>query len=255
MRYLYFLCLAALPFSLFSQQSDTTDIHHEFSGRVTVTHNGISIIPSFSLDAPALIVNLKVGGDRFSFEPDLRMSLDGKPWSMLFWARYRALRHERVSLRLGIHPALNFRTITVDDGHSQRDLLESRRYVATEVVPGYRVNDRLSVGMYYLLGHGFDAGLRRSHFVQLNAAVTGIRLPDEFLLDLFPQAYYLRTDALDGTYLAGGWRLSRAGLSFALSGLVNRSLRTEIAPERKWIWNVALEWSFGGEYELVRPSI
>ncbi|MCP9237483.1 hypothetical protein [Lewinella sp. JB7] len=223
-------------------QSDSTVIHRELSGTISATHNGISIIPSFSLDKPALIINLKMGGSRFTFEPDLRMALEGKPWSMLFWGRYQAVRGRRFSLRLGAHPAINFRTVMAQVGGEFREVIETRRYLASEIVPNFRVSPHLSVGMYYLHGRGLDEGIKVSNFVQLNAARTGIPLFRELQLDLFPQFYYLRTDDLDGTYVAGAWRIRKPNFPVAISGLVNRSLRTEIAPERKWIWNIVVEY-------------
>ncbi|NJB87028.1 hypothetical protein GGR26_002805 [Lewinella marina] len=248
-------CLLILSGGLSAQRADSTAVHRQLSGMISATHNGISIIPSFSLDKPALIVNLKMGSRRFTFEPDLRFALEGKPWSMLFWGRYQAVQGERFSLRLGAHPAINFRTVMAEVGGEWREVIETRRYVASEVVPSLRISDRFSLGMYYLHGRGFDAGIKTSNFVQLNAAWTGIALVRDWQLHLFPQFYYLRTDALDGTYVAGAWRINQPGLPFSLSGLVNRSIQTEISPERKWIWNVVVEYRFGGEYRRVDQPV
>ncbi|MBB4080922.1 hypothetical protein GGR28_003561 [Lewinella aquimaris] len=251
----FFLLFTASVARLHSQSVDTSAEERTLSGRISVTHNGISIIPSFSLDKPAAILNLRMGGSRFTFEPDLRLALEGKPWSMLFWARYQAVRGNRFALRLGAHPAINFRTVMANVGGDEREVIETRRYLASEIVPSYQITDRLAVGMYYLHGEGFDAGIKTSNFVQFNASVTDIPLASNLRLSLFPQFYYLRTDDLDGTYVAGAWRIHKPGLPFALSGLVNRSLRTEIAPERKWIWNVVAEYDFGGQYRRVEGPL
>ena len=88
MALLFFVLLYLTPFS-FSQKADSTKGIGHFSGAVSVTNNGISFVPTFSLDKPAAIFNLSMGKNRFSFEPDLRFSLAGKPWSFLFWGRYK----------------------------------------------------------------------------------------------------------------------------------------------------------------------
>ncbi|MDF0709211.1 hypothetical protein [Flagellimonas okinawensis] len=102
----------------------------DFSGTASVTNNGISLIPSFSLGDPALIFDLKFKKGKLSFEPDMRFALEGKPWTFIFWWRYRAIDKERFSLRVGAHPALNFRTISIVRNGRSEEILESRRYWA-----------------------------------------------------------------------------------------------------------------------------
>lgn len=43
----------------------------------------------------------------------MRFALEGKPWSFIFWLQYKAIEIERFSLRLGAHPALNFKTVNM----------------------------------------------------------------------------------------------------------------------------------------------
>ena len=59
----------------FSQKSDTAKKITHFSGSVSVTNNGLSLVPTFSLGEPAALVNLSIGGKKFSFEPDMRFAL------------------------------------------------------------------------------------------------------------------------------------------------------------------------------------
>ncbi|MEX0359384.1 MAG: hypothetical protein AB3N10_00220, partial [Allomuricauda sp.] len=139
----------------------------EAKGTVTLTHNGIALVPSFSLGEPALLVDLKFRKGKFSFEPDMRFALEGRPWSMLFWFRFKTIEKKRFSLRTGIHPALNFRTVNVIRDGMTEDILESRRYLAGELAPSYKISDRVSIGMYYLYGRGFDAGVKQINFLVL----------------------------------------------------------------------------------------
>lgn len=79
------------------------------SGNISVTNNGISLVPSFSLEKPASIINLNFSSNKLSFEPDLRFSLEGKPWSFLFWWRYKVTNNNsRFNLRIGANNSYLF---------------------------------------------------------------------------------------------------------------------------------------------------
>ncbi|MDP9229082.1 MAG: hypothetical protein M3O67_00250, partial [Bacteroidota bacterium] len=106
---LVFVFLLLAHFS-FSQKTDSTKNIFHFKGAVTVTNKGISFIPTFSLGKPAAIFDLSMGKRKLFFEPQLRFSLEGKPWSFLFWWRYKLVTDKKFALTLGAHPAMNFKT-------------------------------------------------------------------------------------------------------------------------------------------------
>jgi len=64
-----FLLLAHFSFS---QNTDSIKVVSHFGGAVTVTNNGISFVPTFSLGKPAVIFDLSMGR-RLSFEPQFRL--------------------------------------------------------------------------------------------------------------------------------------------------------------------------------------
>ena len=81
-------------FLLFSQicyaetSADSTQKEMQFATTALITNNGVSVIPIFSLGKPAAIINFTVGR-KFTFEPEFRVSLEGKPWSFIYWFRYK----------------------------------------------------------------------------------------------------------------------------------------------------------------------
>jgi hypothetical protein len=77
------VCLLLVRFS-FSQTTDSTKKEFFLKGAVTFTNKGISFVPAFSLGKPAVIFDLSMGKSKLFFEPELRVSLKGKPWSYLF---------------------------------------------------------------------------------------------------------------------------------------------------------------------------
>ena len=130
--FLFFYCLLI---SLFRKRQTAQKVSAYFSGAVSVTNNGISIVPSFSLDKPAVIFNLSMGKNRFSFEPDIRFSLAGKPWSFLFWGRYKLVTNDKFKMNAGAHLGLNFRTSVLPiNGDSSTELTVARRYLARRIV-------------------------------------------------------------------------------------------------------------------------
>ena len=68
----------------------------DFRGTASVSHNGISLVSSFSLEEPALLIDLKFTKGKLSFEPDMRFDLEGKPWTFIFWLRNKAIDTEIV---------------------------------------------------------------------------------------------------------------------------------------------------------------
>ena len=57
---LFIIALLLFTHSGFSQKTDSTKSISYFSGAVSVTNNGISIVPTFSLEKPAAIFNLSI---------------------------------------------------------------------------------------------------------------------------------------------------------------------------------------------------
>jgi hypothetical protein len=227
-------------------QEETEPFLDDFRGSASVTHNGISLVPSFSLGDPALLFDIKFTKGKLSFEPDMRYALEGKPWSFIFWLRYKAIEKERFSLRLGVHPALNFRTVNVVRDGQPEELLESRRYIAAEVAPTYKISDKVELGVYYLYGHGFDEVVKNTHFMVLNSSFNNLYISEKLYFNVSPQAYYLLTDDLKGFYIVGFVSLIKKDFPISISAILNKAIDTEIVPEDDFTWNISLVYSFGG---------
>ena len=131
----------------FSQGGSTDKL--DVSGTISVMNDGISTVPSLALGKPAMIYNLSVG-KRFRFEPEFRFSMEGKPWSFLFWFRYDLVQNDKFSFRIGAHPAYSFRTVPalIDDSEQSQDVIETRRFLAGDLNTSYAVNERLNIGVY-----------------------------------------------------------------------------------------------------------
>ena len=242
---IFFLSLTHLSFS---QNTDSTKKEFHLKGAVTVTNKGISLVPTFTLGKPAAIFDLSLGKKKIFFEPQLRFGLGGKPWSFLFWWRYKAINNNKFALTLGAHPALNFRTDSFLINGTKQAIITSRRYLAGELAPNYFVSKNISVGLYYLYSRGFDySAPRNNHFVTINSMISNIKLPNDLFIRLHPQVYYLRQDAKDGVYFTSTFTLSGKELPLSLQSIINITIETDI-PGSKNVWNVSLIYSFNKSY-------
>lgn len=235
-----FLCFTDAGFS----QGGSTD-KLDVSGTISVMNDGISTVPSLALGKPAMIYNLSVG-KRFRFEPELRFSMEGKPWSFLFWFRYDVVKNDKFSFRIGAHPAYSFRTVPalINNSEQSEDVIEARRFLAGDLNTSYAVNERLNIGVYYLGAHGFESSVPDyTHFLSFYSSIPNISLFSDLYLNLRPQIYYLRIDEIDGFYASTNIALGVGELPITVSSTINKVIDTEIENTDP-LWNISLNYSF-----------
>ncbi len=241
-----FFCLADASFS---QQTGNPKNLINFSGSVNVTNNGISLVPNFSLGKPAVIVNLSVGQSRFSFDPDIRFSLSAKPWTMLFWGRYKVITNGKFRLTAGAHLGLNFKIANLPVNGDSTETNIVRRYLATEIVPTYFIKKNISIGMYYLYSHGLDAGtVKNSHFIIFNTNFSDIKISSKFFARFTPQIYFLKQDMYQGYYFTSFLSISKRSFPISVSGIINQRLSGDIPGSKDFLWSTGLVYSFSKSY-------
>ena len=243
------MILLNLSFSLFSQNPNSTKVACHFGGAVTVTNNGISFIPTFSLGKPATIFDLNVGKKRLSFEPQFRFSLEGKPWSFLFWWRYKLIKTTKISVTIGAHPALSFKTLTITTDGVAQEIIKAQRYVAGELSPNYFLAKNISIGMYYLYSHGIEKdAVQNTHFLTLNSSFSNLKLSKQFFMKFTPQVYYLKMDKQDWFYFTSALTLANRKIPLSVTAVINKIIQTDITASKNFVWNVSLIYSFNKKY-------
>ncbi len=232
----------------FAQDTSTKEFH--VSGNIGITNNGISIIPTFSLKQPAFNLSYSLSrGGRFSIDPDIRLTFDGRKGGGILWFRYKLKTEGKLKVNVGIHPAYNFslRTIT-EDGKSWK-ITQARRFIATEVVPSYKVNDHLNFGIYYLNGHGLqDDGPKSIHYVNFSTGINKIPLFSDYSFSISPQVYYLKSDKEDGYYFTSNIVFAKAKSPFVLMSMINKEIRSNVAGSVDFDWNVSLLYNFRNKF-------
>jgi hypothetical protein len=244
-KQLLLILLLFCSLTLFSQNKEKSSDSFHVKGAISVTNNGISIIPTFTLGKPAAIVNMSLGTSRLTFEPEFRVSLEGKPWAFIFWGRYKAYKSDKFSLNIGAHPAFAFKTVPLTKDGVTSDYIVSQRYVATEVVPTYHISKDLTLGMYYLYSHGFDFGtIKNTHFVTVNTGISNIEVSNSLRMRISPQVYYLRMNDVDGFYTSTTFTVSKVDNPFSVSVFFNKVIDTNIAASKDFVWNATLTYAF-----------
>jgi hypothetical protein len=251
LRFYFILSFWLTCFGCWSQdlhQNSSSKTKH-INGTITATNNGISIIPSFSLGRPAVFFDLSLGGERLSFDPMLRFGMDGKPWSFVFWGRYKIIKDKKFTLTAGAHPAFLFREREVLIDGKLEKMLVTQRFIAFEIAPSYKISSKTSIGIYYLQGNGFNpVPPKTSHYLALNSIFNDIPLVRDFRMRFNPQLFYLRVDENDGTYVNSNLTISKKDFPISVQTIINRKIKSDISGD-DLVWNVSLAYSFANKYQ------
>lgn len=233
----------------FAQETSNPKAIDHVGGAVTVTNNGVSLLPTFSLGRPAAMFDLNVGNKKLTFEPQFRFGLDGKPWSFLFWWRYKLVQNEKFKMSIGAHPSVVFRPIFISVNGVEYETFYTQRYFAAEIAPNYFIAKNISVGMYYLHSTGLDNGaIQATNFITINSNFSNIKISEQFFMKFNPQVYYLKMDEQDGYYVTATIGLGKKDFPLQLQSILNQAIETNIPAKSEFVWNVSLIYSFRNEF-------
>ena len=249
-RLLFSFFLVTVCFFVNAQSVDNIPKEYHLNGSISVTNNGISFIPTFSIGKPATIFNFSAGGKKLSFEPEMRFSLEGKPWSFLLWWRYKLVNENKFKVTLGAHPGFAFTAIESSLNGVNTSSIKVQRYLAGEFAPNYFVTKNMSIGMYYLYSHGVDYGTTgNTHFLTLNTNINNINLTNGYYARIMPQVYYLKMDAKSGYYVTSSMTLSKKNCPFSISAVGNKIIKTQITASPNFVWNASLIYVFNNKFK------
>ncbi|MCP9770487.1 hypothetical protein EGI22_21475 [Lacihabitans sp. LS3-19] len=244
---LLFILFVLLPFfDLIAQKSDSVKVQEPLkaSANININNNGISLFPNLTYGKPAVILNVSLGKKGIFFEPELRWGLNGKPWSYIYWMRFKIKNRQHFGFNVGAHPSYVIRPSTVSINGKEEQRYISQRYVATEVVPVYIHSPKFQLGLYALYSKGLDSyAVQNSYFVSLQPRFPHIDISKKYYLSLFPQLFYLDLDGKKGTYINESLRINRKDCPVGISSIVTYKLKSTI-PGDNFVWNVGLNVRF-----------
>jgi hypothetical protein len=228
-----------------SEPNDSTKQITVYSGSVGFTNNGFSIIPTFSLNSPAVVSILSWRKNKFSVGPDIRITPGLSRGGMLLWFRYYPIEKKRFTFRVGTHPALNIQSRDIVVNGKPSTISQMRRFIAWELNPNFVITKKWSAGIYYLQGNGLQLdGPRRSHFVTLNTTLSRIELSRSIRFTLIAAVYYLNLDENEGTYLTSTAILRHLRSPFSLESSINETFKSNLPNNKEFMWNVTLNYNF-----------
>jgi hypothetical protein len=232
-----------------SAQDNTAKGPSYFRGNISVTNNGLSLIPAFSLGRPAAIFEMSMGGERLSFDPELRFALDGKPWSFIFWWRYKIVKSEKFNMHVGAHPAYIFNTTMEPDANGQMvETTKVQSFFAAEISPSYTISQRTKLSFLYLAGRSLGkVPFALNQFVTIGPSFTNIPISQKYFFNARPQVFYLKMNEKDGFFASSSMVLGRKDFPISLGGIVSKVIVSEIEVDN-WIWNISLIYSFNNEF-------
>lgn len=249
-RFIFTSVLFLLTISLKAQDSiPVRKPDFQMGGAVTATNNGISLLPTFTLGKPAAIFDLNLAGKKFSFEPQFRFALEGKPWSMIFWWRYKVVNSSRFLLKVGAHPAIAFRRTNVLLNNKPREVLIPQRFLAGEIAPNFLISKGTSIGVYALYSKGLESeSIKNTSFITINANFSNIHLGHGFILKANPQVYHLQMDKQGGYYITSTFTVVKKNSPFSISSIMNKTIKSNIAGSKDFIYNLSLVYVFNRKF-------
>jgi hypothetical protein len=243
------LLLISISNILSAQKNDSIIVKNSrFGGAVTIQSKGISTIPNLTLGKPAIVFDMVVGR-RLTFEPQFRYSLEGKPWAMVFWWRYKILTGSKFTLIASANTSLSFKSGNEITSGTSREIIRTTRYLAATLSPNYQFNKYIGLGTYLFYTKGIEKYItQNTNMVSLRPSISNIPVTKNIAARVGPEIYYLKMDNKDGVYLNATFVISKKDFPLSITGLINKPLKSNIPAEYNHLWNVCLVYTFNNEY-------
>lgn len=253
LKVIAFICLVSLSCHLSAQtEGSSTDKPYNFSAAVTVQSKGISTIPNLTLGKPAIVFDLKLGR-KLTFEPQFRFALDGKPWAMVFWWRYYESIGNKFRLTYHTNYSFSYRSITSYSASGKaQDLIRATRYLVGALEPNYKINNHLGLGLYLFYNYGIESFItRNTYMASFRPTISNIPIAKNVVAAIAPEVYYLKMDDKSGLYFNSRFSISKKNCPISISGLINKPLKSSIASEYDFLWNVGVSYTFNKKFVAV----
>ena len=162
------------------------------------------------------------------------------------------IRKEKFNVGMGAHPSVVFNSTQITENNAIKNIIKVQRFLAAELAPTYKINNKLSIGLYYLTSFGSkESSIKRANFLTLNA-ISDLKLFNDYQLRLNPQVYYLKMDANDGYYYTATATISKSTLPISVQAMINQPFKSNIIGGQSFVWNVSLVYSFNKLYRSIK---
>lgn len=227
-------------------QMDTTKYEPELSGVVVLTSNGISQIPAYSLNKPAISAFFFLKLKRFTYEPDINYGLDGRPWGMGNAFMYMFIDKEKIKLKSGLALGLAFSYPEILQGGEMVKINKSERYAIAKLLPSYIISKKTTLNVNYWYARNLERNSIKSiNFLSAVLSISNVPLTPKIFCSLYPQIFYLNVDREDGIFFSPMAAVGIKKFPLYLSSQVNTTLYLlNMTSDPGFKWNVALNYVF-----------
>jgi hypothetical protein len=246
-RYILVGCLLVVISVGYAQEkNDITQAAFKFTGTLNLTTNGISPIPAFSLDKPAVLVNLSLKKKKFSYDPEMAFSSKGVPWFFNNFFRYKLIDKTKFQFRTGLNWSISYSYPKVIQNGVERTIAKGERFLWVELMPRYKISEKIAISSITFSGYNFEPGsVKRINYISIIGNITKVPVKQNFYLNVFPQLFYLNLDgSSDGLFVSGLLGIGHNKLPIMLSTQMNETINTTLSPSPGFKWNVSLAYNF-----------
>lgn len=232
--------------NIFAQKKDST---LSIKGELSVTNNGFSFIPAFTLDKPAGISVVTVSKNKLSFQSQIRYSLEGRPWAIAFISRYKIISTPKAEVTAGVYfPGISFFESKVIQNGAEKNLLQSQQSVSPELNASFPISKHLMLGTTYLYNRSMGGvPPLNGHYGGVWASLFDLKISKTLRFAIDSQLFYLNLDGADGTYTSWNFTLSKKNFPISLSSMMFKTIKSNIGGKDA-NWNLSLNYRFGGVY-------
>jgi len=234
------LCVSLIMFttiSLAGEPQDSTRSRLKTDATISLNSNGISTIPAFSLDKPAVIASLSLKKSRFSYDPMLAYGLDRRPWFIDNWLHYKIIDRPSFELLSGINISMYFSNTGIGDDI----ILKGERYFALSARAAWKISEGNAISFSYWNDRGQDRGTLKGHYLNLTGEMNDISIGKHFLLGWNAQLFYIDYNGNnDGLFISPSISSSYPGLPFSIFWQATQPISTNILPSPVFKWNIGI---------------
>lgn len=232
-----FLFLPLLAIQGAGQTQDTLS----FNADIGLTNNGISNVPNFSLNKPAITSYLSFTRGRFSFDPQIHFSTEFKPWQNSYWLHYQLIEQPNFKMRTGTGLNFSYAYGSVISDGVQKSLITGHSYFNVDLSADFTINKYLTLSPIYLYGKGREkSGAGYLHYISLVANFHNIDLGSQLKLGISPQMYHVLLDGLNGDFFSTNLALQSKQSPFSISAMMNTPVGHSNTLAADFVWSLCL---------------
>ena len=234
-----FVIITGNTFAL--QNADSTKSNKLQAGvTLSLNSNGISSVPAFSLEDPALMASASIGKGWFSYDPTLAYGLDLNPWFIDNWLHVKLINKAQFELRTG----MNISTYCSKNQFSEGERFIVERYFTYELATTFRFANNFSLLTLYWNDRGQEDWSLKGNFLSTTGEKANMTLGNHILCTAALQLFYINYDGNnDGLFVAPRVAFSVRNFPVSIFSQVVQAITSNIEPFPGFNINVGIGYT------------